>query len=107
MHILAKYLRHNWIIYSLLLIYVIDLLLNTIGVHIWLPHCPISEITGYECFGCGLNRAALAMLSGDFIGAFRFNPLIFVYSPIIIGWIAYDYYKFYLTTYLTNYEKHG
>ena len=85
----------------------IDLLLNTIGVHIWLPHCPISEITGYECFGCGLNRAALAMLSGDFIGAFRFNPLIFVYSPIIIGWIAYDYYKFYLTTYLTNYEKHG
>lgn len=107
MSILLAYLKHNWIIYSLLFIYVVDLLLNTIGIHIWLPQCLVSELTGYECFGCGLNRAAMAMLSGDFVTAFRFNPLIYIYSPLLIGWTTYNYYKFYLRTNLTNYEKHG
>jgi hypothetical protein len=107
MHTAIQYFKHNWVIYTLLLIYAFDLLLNTIGVHLWLPSCPISEVTGYECFGCGLNSAAMAILSGDFEAAFRFNPLIYLYSPILIGWITYDYYKFYLRTNLTNYEKHG
>jgi len=106
MHILLKYYRRNWIIYSILLVYALDLMLNALGLHLWLPVCPISHLTGYECLGCGLNRAAISLLSGDFETALMYNPLIFIYSPIIIGWVAYDYYKFYLKTKLTNYEKY-
>ena len=106
MHILIKYLKHNWIIYTLLLVYALNLAFNAMGVHLWLPSCPISHFTGYECFGCGLNRAAISLLSGEFEAAFRYNPLIFIYSPVIIGWILYDYYKFYLKTNLTYYEKY-
>ena len=82
------------------------LIINSLGFHVWLPGCPISSLTGYDCLGCGLNRAAIALLSGDIEGALSFNPLIFVYVPLIIGWISYDFYKFILKHKSSNYERH-
>ncbi|HOO79834.1 MAG TPA: DUF2752 domain-containing protein [Lachnospiraceae bacterium] len=42
--------------------------------------CPMIFLTGLPCPGCGLTRAALALLRLDIVSAFSFNPSIF-------GWI--------------------
>lgn len=105
-YLLFAYLKKNWLIYSLLGIYGVVLFLNAIGFHIWLPGCLVTQFTGYECFSCGINRAAIALISGDIQAAAIYNPLIFIYLPIIIGWITHDFYKFYLTTNQSTYEEH-
>ena len=106
MKVLLGYLRLNWLIYCLLFVYVLALTLNAMGLHIWLPACQVTYFTGHECFGCGLNRAAIALLSGDVRAAINYNPLIFIYLPLVCGWIIYDFTNFSLKTNQTSYEKH-
>lgn len=48
------------------------------------PRCPILELTGYKCPGCGSQRAIHALLHGDVLGAFRYNAMLLVAVP----WIA-------------------
>ena len=40
-----------------------------------LPACVFHAVTGLPCPGCGTTRAALALLGGDPLAAFGFNPL--------------------------------
>ena len=35
--------------------------------------CPFHKLTGYDCPGCGMTRACMAILHGDFLLSFRFN----------------------------------
>ena len=44
--------------------------------------CPIQAITGFPCPGCGMTRAALALLQLDFARAFAMHPGVYV----LIGW---------------------
>ena len=37
--------------------------------------CPIKELTGIPCPGCGMTRAYLSLLQGDISAAFAFHPL--------------------------------
>lgn len=37
--------------------------------------CPVLWLTGVSCAGCGMTRAWLCVLRGDFARAFRFHPL--------------------------------
>ena len=46
--------------------------------------CIFNYATGMQCPGCGLTRASMAILRGDFPAAFNYNPLIFA-APIFIG----------------------
>lgn len=39
--------------------------------------CPIKWLTGVSCPGCGMSRAAAALLKCDFKTAFYYHPLIF------------------------------
>ena len=39
------------------------------------PRCPLS-LLGISCPGCGTLRALHCYLHGDFVRAFRFNPLL-------------------------------
>ena len=58
------------------------------GTH--LPACPLHELTGLWCPGCGLTRATHAVLRGDIGAAFGYNlffPLFL--GAIVIGWIAW------------------
>ena len=89
-----SYLRRHWIIYLMLAGYAVLIILQAVGFNAWLPKCLITEITGYECMGCGLNRAAIHLIRLDFSEAFASNPLIYLYVPLIIGWITIDFYKF-------------
>ncbi|MFD0894123.1 DUF2752 domain-containing protein [Luteolibacter ambystomatis] len=47
--------------------------------------CPFKSVTGHACPGCGLTRATLAMLRGDWAAMVKFHPLAPVFT---LFWIA-------------------
>jgi hypothetical protein len=56
----------------------------------WLPKCPLHQLTGWHCPGCGITRAAHALLHGDISGAFAKNPLLVAAAPLLV---AYSIWK--------------
>ncbi len=46
--------------------------------------CVFYKITGLYCPGCGITRAILSLLKGDFYQAFRYNSIIFIDIPLIL-----------------------
>ena len=38
--------------------------------------CPFKALTGYDCPGCGSQRAIHALCSGDFAASWRFNAAL-------------------------------
>ena len=44
--------------------------------------CPLKSITGYECAGCGVQRALHELLHFRFLRAFHYNPLFVLSIPI-------------------------
>lgn len=46
--------------------------------------CPIKALTGISCAGCGMTRAWLCALKGDFAGAFDYHPLFWT-VPLLLG----------------------
>ena len=60
----------------------------------WLEHrhsiCLFKNITGNDCYGCGMSRAMLSALHFQFANAFKYNKLFVVVLPLIICiWIKY------------------
>jgi hypothetical protein len=61
----------------------------------WLPGCSFHKLTGFNCPGCGMTRAAYATLHGHFAQAFRDNPVGMVLLPLaflalgiqLLGWV--------------------
>ena len=45
----------------------------------WFPRCPLKQLTGYECAGCGVQRSFHSLLHLRFVEAFIYNAL-FVFS---------------------------
>ncbi len=39
--------------------------------------CPFEAVTGFPCPGCGMTRAMLSLIAGDFGGAAVYNPFCF------------------------------
>lgn len=56
--------------------------------HALTPPCAFRVVTGLACPGCGLTRAAHAMLHGDVAGAFSLNPWSFVSVPLLAAFFA-------------------
>lgn len=50
----------------------------------WMPKCLFHLATGYDCPGCGSQRALHALLSGDFAGAFHANAFLFLLVPFFL-----------------------
>lgn len=46
------------------------------------PRCVFRSLTGFDCPGCGLQRALHALLHGDVAGAWTFNPFLFFIAPV-------------------------
>lgn len=46
--------------------------------------CIIRCVTGYDCPFCGFQRSVWALLRGDSVDAFLYNPYIYIISPYII-----------------------
>ncbi len=52
----------------------------------WLPKCPVHQLTGWHCPGCGITRAAHALLHGNVREALAKNPLVVLAGPCLAGY---------------------
>ncbi len=64
------------------------------------PQCPFLAITGWQCPGCGSQRAIHCLLHGDIAGAWSYNALLVASLPFVALLIAGEltrrrYPKFY------------
>lgn len=50
----------------------------------WMPKCIFHFVTGFDCPGCGSQRALFSLLHGDFAAAFRYNAFIICLAPFLI-----------------------
>jgi len=54
----------------------------------YFPKCPFWKITGYQCPGCGSQRATHALLNLHVAEAFALNPLLVLAIPyLLIGFV--------------------
>lgn len=60
------------------------------------PQCVFHLLTGYDCPGCGAARALHALLHGRLGAAFRFNPMLLLYAPLL-AWGAADAARAFVT----------
>jgi hypothetical protein len=51
----------------------------------FLPQCPFFRSTGYLCPGCGSQRAFHELLHGNWQGAARYNLLLVLSMPFLLG----------------------
>lgn len=56
----------------------------------WFPGCLFHRVTGLDCPGCGMTRAAYSSLHGRWGEAFRFNPVGMVLFPAALLGIALE-----------------
>ena len=61
--------------------------------HVFMPKCIFRTLTGWNCPGCGLQRAAHALLHGRFGEALQYNYFLFAALPYLLAvmymeWIA-------------------
>ena len=52
-----------------------------------LPVCPTARVLRVPCPGCGLSRAAHAIIAGRFHEAWHLHPLVFVIVPVFAGYM--------------------
>lgn len=74
----------KWIAIAFLLYNIV--ILNTIGAF-----CPVVIMTGFPCPGCGMTRALLCVLTGQFAEALRYHACIYLCIPVAVwfGWNRY------------------
>lgn len=46
--------------------------------------CPIKFVTGISCAGCGMSRAWISLLKGNFMEAFHYHPLFLLPVPALL-----------------------
>lgn len=52
---------------------------------VWSVQCTFHDITGWQCPGCGGQRAFYYLLHGEFLLALRHNLLIIIILPILLS----------------------
>jgi hypothetical protein len=60
-----------------------NLILFLIDLEDVLLPCINKKIFGFDCMGCGFQRAILFLIKGDFVAAFKMYPAI--YTLIFLG----------------------
>ncbi len=50
----------------------------------YFPRCPFLTLTGWECPGCGSQRAIHALLHGDLEAVWHFNAALYLFIPMLI-----------------------
>lgn len=46
------------------------------------PACPVKTLTGFDCPGCGSQRALHALLTGRVVDAWHYNAILFILVPV-------------------------
>lgn len=57
------------------------------------PRCPFLMLTGWQCPGCGSQRAIHCLLHFDLAQAFRFNQLLIISIPYLLLGIYLTYFN--------------
>ena len=52
------------------------------GLQEYMLPCYTKQVLGFDCPGCGLQRAILLFFNGDFMAAFQMYPAIFTLIPL-------------------------
>ena len=62
-----------------------------LGFFLWADSslCVVKNTVGLPCPGCGLSRATLAMLTGDWSAMWAYHPLAPIISPLVIGFVVF------------------
>ena len=55
------------------------------------PKCPVYTITGYQCPGCGSQRAFHNLFHGNILTAFMYNPLMILLVPYVMFGVFIEY----------------
>ena len=50
----------------------------------WMLPCPLYQWTGWQCPFCGAQRMMQALMHGDFMQAFNYNPLLMCALPFLL-----------------------
>ena len=62
---------------------------------IFSPKCPFKMLTGWDCPGCGIQRAIHALFHGHFIEAISYHYYLAYSLPyalsFVVVWVAPDY----------------
>lgn len=61
------------------------LYIAVIVAYTFLIGCPINKLTGFDCPFCGMTRAHISFLKGEFAVAFGYHELFFLGIPFILG----------------------
>jgi hypothetical protein len=48
-----------------------------VGLGLPWPICIFHDLTGWPCLTCGATRAAIQFFHGNFLSAWKWNPLVF------------------------------
>lgn len=54
------------------------------------PKCVFKVLTGYDCPGCGSQRAFHALLHGRLADAWGFNPFVFFAVPLAVLYVCVE-----------------
>jgi hypothetical protein len=46
--------------------------------------CLFKNLTGHECYGCGMTRAILSGIHLQFVNAFHYNKLFIIVLPLLV-----------------------
>lgn len=57
----------------------------------WFPKCPFLSLTGYQCAGCGSQRAMHQLLQGQIAQAFHYNPLLVISLPYLFIGVLFEF----------------
>jgi len=86
------------LVFVLLLIFYF---LNPATSHFF-PPCVFYKTTGLYCPGCGTQRAVHAFLHGNFLIAFRYNPLPFMLTGLLTVFYLFNIFRGYKRTPFTG-----
>lgn len=74
----------------------------------YLLPCMFKSFFGIDCIGCGIQRAALLLLEGNFFGAFKMYPAIystfimFLFLGLHLFEKKHNYHKWVITAAIFN-----
>lgn len=58
--------------------------------------CSFKESLGFECLGCGTQRSFLALIKGDVVQSFIYNPgVLLILLTFIVSFVVYKYFPKY------------
>jgi len=58
----------------------------------FLLKCPFKIFTGFDCPGCGSQRALHSLLHGEFQNAFSYNPLFIIAIPYVFAGVLFEWF---------------